>query len=310
MDKNFIEKANLGEAVERFNELAKYKYPRQSLKKLYEYTFVTAPQINEDGEDDENTQAPPQEDGGMGQGMQQNAPQMPQNGTPDASNQNGGMNTQMGGQMPPDASQMPQDDGMGGQPMMGGDAGMGMADDTMNNDMMGDDMIGDSEDVDNMQEPGMGEDNIETTEMEPDDEVIDVDDLTQSQEATEYKIDGVDDRLAKLFAVVQKFSDQLENQENSIMALKDEFEKRNPTPEEKLNLRSQSSYPYSETPKGYWEKKAQENPHYDIMYDNDVSPSDEQEEFKIRKSDISGLNMKDISKSLDIDPKLSDYIGF
>ena len=285
MDKNFIENNNLAEAIERFNELADYKYPKQSLKKLYEYTFITAPQVNEDGEEDDGMQPP--QDNDMGQGMNQ-----PQNDAPDASNQGGGMNPQMGGEMPPEASQMPQD---GNLPTDGADAGMEMGGDMMDGEM---------------EEPEMEEDGVETTEMEPDDEVIDVDDLTQSQEATEYKIDGVDDRLSKLFAVVQKFSDKLDNQENNIKALKDEFEKRNPTPEEKLNLRSQSSYPYSETPKGYWAKKAQENPHYDVMYNNDVSPSDEQEEFKIRKSDISGLNMKDISNSLDIDQKLSDYLSF
>ena len=289
MDKNLIEKGNLTEAIERFRELADYKYPKQSLKKLYEYTFITAPQVNEDGEEDDGMQQPQGND--MEQGMQQ-----PQNDAPDASNQGDGMNPQMGGEMPPDASQMPQDGNLQGD---GADAGMEMGGDMM-----------DGGDIDGMEQPETEEDGIETTEMEPDDEVIDVDDLTQSQEATEYKIDGVDDRLSKLFAVVQKFSDQLDNQENSIKALKDEFEKRNPTPEEKLNLRSQSSYPYSETPKGYWAKKAEENPHYDVMYNNDVSPSDEQEEFKIRKSDITGLNMKDISKSLDINQKLSDYLGF
>ena len=92
--------------------------------------------------------------------------------------------------------------------------------------------------------------------------------------------------------------------------LKTEFEKRNPTPEEKLNIRSQATYPYCETPKGYWAEKAKENPNYNVMYDNDVSTADEQDKFEIKKSDISGLNMRDISDSLDIDQNLKDYIGF
>jgi len=94
------------------------------------------------------------------------------------------------------------------------------------------------------------------------------------------------------------------------MALKDEFEKRNPTEEEKLNIRSQTSYPYSETPKDYWTHKTSENPHYNVIYNNDVAPSDEQKEFEIRKSDIDGLNMKSISDTLDMKQDLNKYLGF
>jgi hypothetical protein len=205
----------------------------------------------------------------------------------------GDMNGQNDGEMPTDGSQMPQNDVQQGN--------------DMNGDMQ---MNGTEGDMTDFSEPEVENDGIETQEMESDDEVIDVDDLTQSQEATEYKLDGVDDRLSKIYAVVQKFSDQLEKNEESIMALKDEFEKRNPTEEEKLNIRSQSSYPYSETPKDYWNKKTQENPHYNVMYNNEVSPSEEQKKFEITKNDISGLNMKSISDTLDIDQSLNKYLGF
>jgi hypothetical protein len=140
--------------------------------------------------------------------------------------------------------------------------------------------------------------------------VIDVDDLTQSQEATEYKIDGVDDRLSKIFAVVKDFSDKLDKQEQSIMNLKDEFEKRNPTQTEKFNIRSQAGGPFNQSVSDYWDNFSQSNPNYEIMRDNDVSPSDEQEQFNITKNDISGLNMKNISDTLDINQDLKDYIGF
>lgn len=301
MDKKFVEENKFNEDVERFRQLSEYKSPKQSLKKLYEYTFITSPQVNEDGEDDMNQNdgmQQPQMGGGMdngGNGMQGNgaAPggMPPQQNMPnDAQNQMGGANGQMGGEMPPEGLQDPN----GGmqQPQM--DGGMDNGDGGMPDMDMSD----------------FDDDGVETEEMEPDDEVIDVDELTQSQEATEYKIDGVDDRLAKIYAVVQKFSDQLERNEQSIMALKDEFEKRNPTEEEKLNIRSQTSYPYSETPKGYWDKKVQENPHYNVIYDNDVPPSEEQEKYEIKRGDISGLNMKSISDTLDVDQKLSNYLNF
>ena len=292
MDKNFIKNNQLDEAVERFKQIAEYKSPKQSLHKLYErkhklneYTFITAPQVNEDGEEsDGELQKPDDMNGGEQMNNQQGG-----NMAPDASNQMGDMNGQNNEEMPTDGSQMPQNDIQQG------------------NDMNGAVPMDGAEDLN---EPEVEDDGIETQEMESGDEVIDVDELTQSQEATEYKLDGVDDRLSKIYAVVQKFSDQLERNEESIMALKDEFEKRNPTEEEKLNLRSQSSYPYSETPKDYWDKKTQENPHYNVMYNNEVSPSEEQKKFEITKNDISGLNMKSISDTLDIDQSLNKYLGF
>lgn len=290
MDKNFIEKNNLSEAVERFRTIAEYKSPRQSLN---EYTFVTAAQVTEDGQEDGGEMQQPND----GMNQQQNA-------APDAQNQGGDMNGQMNQQMPPEGAEMPQNGDMGAMSAAdGGQQDMSMGDMSMADGQEGGDM-GD------MDVPQVEDDGIETEEMEPDDEVIDVDELTQSQEATEYKIDGVDDRLAKIFDVVQKFSEKLDNQEQSIIDLKTEFEKRNPTPEEKLNIRSQATYPYCETPKGYWAEKAKENPNYNVMYDNDVSTADEQDKFEIKKSDISGLNMRDISDSLDIDQNLKDYIGF
>ena len=297
MDKNFIKNNQLDEAVERFKQIAEYKSPKQSLHKLYErkhklneYTFITAPQVNEDGEENDGELQKPEN---MNGGEQMNNSQQGGNIAPDASNQMGDMNGQNDGVMPTDGSQMPQNNVQQGN--------------GMNGDMQMNSTEGDMADL---SEPEVENDGIETQEMESDDEVIDVDDLTQSQEATEYKLDGVDDRLSKIYAVVQKFSDQLERNEESIMALKDEFEKRNPTEEEKLNLRSQSSYPYSETPKDYWDKKTQENPHYNVMYNNEVSPSEEQKKFEITKNDISGLNMKSISDTLDIDQSLNKYLGF
>ena len=289
MDKEFIEKNHLSEAVKRFNDIAEYKTPKQSLKNLYEYTFITAPQINEDGEE-ENTPDNQQQPTDAQAGMQQ---QPMDNGQ--------GMNMQ----------QPQADNTMGGDPNMVSNANGG-AD-------MGTDMSGAMDSQNNMgeEDPNMEdfdepqtEDDVETEEMEADDEVIDVDELTQSQEATEYKIDGVDDRLAKIYALAQKFADQLEKNEESINALKTEFEKRNPTEEERLNIRSQSSYPYSETPKGYWAEKMKENPHYNVMYDNEVAPSEEEKKFEIKKSDIDGLNMKEIADSLDIDQNLNDYLKF
>ena len=243
MDKKFIEENKFNETIEHFQHLAEYKHPKQSLKNLYEYSFITHRNVNEEGEEDQQPQGDMQ----------------PQNDATDAQNQMGGMDAQAGGEMPPESTEMPQDGNMEQPPMDGQQQ--------MDGEMpMGDEM-------------GAPEDEIETTEMEPDDEVIDVDELTQSQEATEYKIDGVDDRLTQIFKVVEKFADQLDKNEQSINDLKDEFEKRNPTQTEKFNLRSQASGPFNQTPTEYWDKLTQENPNYEVMRDNEVSPSEEQKKY-------------------------------
>ena len=297
MDKNFIKQNNLNEAVKRFQEIADYKSPKQSLK---EWSFFNM--IDEEGEDNGGDMQQPNE-GGMQQGDMQQQPQ--NNQAQDPQNMGGDMNGQMGGEMQPQGTEMPQNGDMG---MQQGDMQQPQMDGGMGEMPMGDEqqqMDGEMPMGDEQQEDG-----IETQEMEPDDEVIDVDDLTQSQEATEYKIDGVDDRLSKIFAVVKDFSDKLDKQEQSIMNLKDEFEKRNPTQTEKFNIRSQAGGPFNQSVSDYWDNFSQSNPNYEIMRDNDVSPSDEQEQFNITKNDISGLNMKNISDTLDINQDLKDYIGF
>ena len=151
-------------------------------------------------------------------------------------------------------------------------------------------------------------DNIDS--MQPDDEVIDVDDLTQSQEAAEYKIDGVNDKLTALMSVMPKFIEALNQNDEKLNALKAEIEKRNPTAEEQMNIRSQASYPYTETPKGYWEEKMKTNPHYDVIYNNDVSPKDEQEEFILRKDDLGDYNDQDLARSFEYPMELKDILKF
>ena len=284
MDKEFIKKYNLDEAVKR-------------IQQINEYTLLGDQKLNEIGEDDNQNQGMQQPQPNGAQGMQQAQQgadmggQMPMD---DGSNmmagdtgmdapgtdmqQPNGADVQ-GGEMPVDQNAMPMDGGMGG------DAGMDMG-----------------------QDPTMGGDpNIDT--MQPDDEVIDVDDLTQKQETTELKVDGIDDKLAKLVNVFGKFEDALAQNDEKLDALKAEIEKRNPTDTEKMNIRSQASYPYSEFPKDYWDKKAAENPHYDIYYNNDVSPSDEQE-FMLKSSDIKGIDDREMQKSFDLPLKLKDVLDF
>ena len=149
---------------------------------------------------------------------------------------------------------------------------------------------------------------VELSQMQDGDEVIDVDDLTNSQKETEYKIDGVDDKLLRLAKVTDKLLTALEANSNKIEDLRAEFEKRNPTEDEKLNLRSQASYPYSVKPKDYWDNKSKDS-NYDVMYNNQVDPDKEDKEYVLRKSDvINGMDDRSLSKSMyDFPHKIEDY---
>ena len=196
----------------------------------------------------------------------------------------------------------------GGMPPMGADPNAMGADPNM----MGGDPNGGMAPMD---DPNMmGGEDIEDIDMEteqPGDEVVDVDELTQSQEATEFKVDNVDDKLNKVLKIISKFNDAIEANDQKIEDLKKEFQKRNPTAEETLNLRSLASYPFSERPDEYWKKQQQDHPNYNVISDNDVSTADEQKEFEIRKGDIDNFNEREVMKSLgESHIKLSDFLQF
>lgn len=257
------------------------------------YEFVTFDGQNEADDPQNQPQAGPEMGG---------APQ-PAPGQADVPMQdmNGGMPPmdnavpQGGEQMPPMDNAMPPMDGQ--QPPM-----EIPADDQM--DVTGGmdlpDANYDGADIEDIDMDGVG----------PNDEVIDVDDLTQSQEAAEYKIDGVDEKLTTLGAVVSKFIEALKQNDSKIDDLKAEFEKRVPTEEERLNLRSVSSVPYMQTPGEYWSNKIEQNPRYNVMHDNTIAPKDEQKEFELRKSDLAGIDDRTIADSFDYPTNLKDILDF
>lgn len=288
---DLIKKYKLEEAVKR-------------IQRINEYSFYETP-IVEDGEDP-NAKGGADMGGGMppmdgGQGADPNA----MGGDPNAvvDPMAGGDPNAMGGDMG-----MTDPNAMGGDPMAGSDP-----------NAMGGDMVGAMPPMDDPNAMGedpnmMGGEEIEDVEMDteqPGDEVVDVDELTQSQETTEFKVDNVDDKLNKVLKVIEKFTDAIEANDQKIEDLKKEFEKRNPTAEETLNLRSLASYPFSERPDEYWKKQQEQHPNYNVMSNNDVSTADEQKEFEIRKGDIDNFNEKEVMKSLGENHiKLCDFLDF
>ena len=263
--------------------IKKYKLSEavKRFNQINEYTFISSPPLTEDGEEDQKdgTQQPDNSQ------IQQN--QNDGGGTPNVANDQSS-DLQSNGQQLGDGNMNPPGQN-GGMP------------------------VGNIQDNGYQTDGGM--DNVpmddNQSEMQPDDEVIDVDDLTNAQEETEEKVDGVNTQLLRLLKVVSKYSDAIDRQNQEIADLKNEFEKRNPTEEERLNLRSQSGYPYSEQPKDYWDKKVKENPNYNVIFDNDVPTDQEQKKFDIKKSDLNGMNYREIADSFDEDPQeLKNYLNF
>ena len=290
MDKNFLKNYNLTEAQKRFQQIC-------------EYTFMSSPLLNEKGEDDEQNDDSPQDNMNSPMGNNMNEPQgdnqqPPMNG-PQGDDMNMPMNGQQGdNQQPPmnepqgDDMNMPMDGPQGDnqQPPMNGPQG-----DDMNMPMDG--PQGDDMDFGN----ALGEE----------DEVIDVDDLTKAQEESEEKIEGVDDKLSSLLGVVKKFIKALDQNDKKLEDLKKEFERRNPTEEEKLNLRSLASYPFNVNPKDYWKEKTA-NSNYTITFDNETSNADEgkEKEYIFHKKDLNSMNDKSIADSFSNYNKPSDFVKF
>ena len=274
------------------------------IQKINEYTFYDSTMVEDDQDPNAMGGDPNAMDGNPNGGMP------PMGADPNAMGADPNM---MGGD--PNGGMAPMDDpnAMGAEP----NGGMPPMDDpnAMGGDpnVMGADPNGGMPPMDDPNMMG-GEEDIEDIDMEteqPGDEVVDVDELTQSQEATEFKVDNVDDKLNKVLKIISKFNDAIEANDQKIEDLKKEFQKRNPTAEETLNLRSLASYPFSERPDEYWKKQQQDHPNYNVISDNDVSTADEQKEFEIRKGDIDNFNEREVMKSLgESHIKLSDFLQF
>ena len=115
----------------------------------------------------------------------------------------------------------------------------------------------------------------------------------------------VDTRITSLIDTINNLLSKVDSNNSEIEALKAEFEKRNPTQTEKLNLRSLDSYPFNVKPSEYWEEKAKQGGYeaysdnaepttkeYTITNDDVDNPSDDIAKtfFKIDDDDVQTLD--------------------
>ena len=189
----------------------------------------------------------------------------------------------MGGDPSAMGNDMAQDPSMGADPSaMGGDPSMGADPSAMG----GDPSMGADPSAMGVDPSAMGGDE---SEGQDDGDTIDIDGLTRAQDKLNVKqnhvgmdLSKVDTKIKTLIDTIQNLQDKLDANNSEIESLKSEFEKRNPTQTEKLNLRSLDSYPFNVKPNEYWEKKARQGG-YDTYSDNDEPTS---KEYVITNNDV------------------------
>jgi len=159
----------------------------------------------------------------------------------------------------------------------------------------------DTSDEEPMDEP-MDEPDISDEELsvdEPEDEVeLDVTELVASADEAKASADSANAKVDQLMGMVGKLEAQL-NDVNSIGSkidnLENELEKRAPTPEEKIEMRSLDSYPYNLKLTDFW--KTQEGK-YDVLSNDEEEGTPK--EYTLTKDDIeSDYSEAQIKSSLD-----------
>lgn len=275
MDKKFLKEKNLYEAHKQFMRLCEWSYVPTTLE--------------EEGEEDmpqDGAEGGAPMDGGMPQdGAEGGAPM---NGDPMGNGAEGDMPSMDGG--------MSQDGAEDGAPMGGDPIGNGAEGDTppMDGGM-----------------PPIGGGSMSDGE---DETVIDVDDITNAQEKMNDKVNvvgqdlgKVDSKIEALLQTLSKMETMINNNNEEIAKFKAEFEKRNPTQTEKLNLRSLDSYPFNVNPKDYWAQKgADPNSNYS-GFSNNGEPTTQ--EYVITNNDVDDFSEREMEDSFDIADELRQDIN-
>ena len=251
---------------------------KEKYRHLVEYTNAGGMyQVNEDGEEDPNAM-------GGDPGMMGGDPNAMGGGDPNAIDND------------PNA--------MGGDPgMMGGDPNaMGGGDpNAMGNDP---NAMGGSG-VEGFNPQGVDNNGMENTGE--DEEVIDVDELVDKQDETSEKLDKISSTFDRLLDKMNDFKSLVDSSNERIDKLAAEIEKRNPTPVEKLSLRSGNGYPFNQTPDEYWNEK-QATSNYSTEDDNNGA---DDPKYKITKDEIDNFNdYASVYKSLNDDYGLKDMFGY
>lgn len=183
----------------------------------------------------------------------------------------------------------PKEDNADGE-LEGGDEGMEeeMPDDGIpDGELEGGESFGEElpepEEMDDSGE-SFGEEVPELAPEEPmEDEVeIDVTELVQSTEEAKASAEAAADNVNQLISKMDELGQSLDKMDvmnAKIDDLENELEKRNPTPDEQLEMRSLDSFPYNLKLTDYWSEKEGQ---YDVMN----TERDENEEYSLTQDEV------------------------
>jgi hypothetical protein len=129
-----------------------------------------------------------------------------------------------------------------------------------------------------------------TTDMGGETVEVDVTDIVDKTEQTKTTVDNVSSKMDELMSKLSELETQIsgmDNVINKIDELEKEIEKRNPTPVERLEMRSMDSFPYSVKLTDFWADK------------EGYQTKEEEEEYTLRQSDVDNFDEREIKSSFD-----------
>jgi len=150
---------------------------------------------------------------------------------------------------------------------------------------------------DPMEMPPMDTAPIETPEVE-----VDVTQLTQDQKQVDDKVSSLADQTSQMMELLASITDKVDGITSKIdsdtEAIRQEIEKRNPTPKEVLQKRQTLGDPFNQTPEDFWNQKEEEG-QYELSDDKnlEIKPSDlDDNAMNVYKS--FGIKDNEVNQSL------------
>lgn len=136
-----------------------------------------------------------------------------------------------------------------------------------------------------------------------DDESIDLDvtELVKGSQEAKASADEANSKIERLLGMVDKLENQLSSMSqisDKIDGLEKELEKRVPTPDEKIELRSMDSYPYNIKLSDFWAD------HKDSPYDagQNEEGKDEEGNYVLTQDDVDNYDENNIKQSFNENP--------
>ena len=134
---------------------------------------------------------------------------------------------------------------------------------------------------------------IDGTSEDEDTVEVDVTDLVDNTEETKKSVSDVSDKMEELLSKLSELENQITGMDeviSKIDSLEKEIEKRNPTPVERLEMRSMQdfNFPYSVKLKDFWSDK-----------EGYEATNDSEEEYILRQSDVENFDRNEIKASFD-----------